>query len=649
MDRLALSVGLPLFVLAVIGNVCLPRILAAPADAHSPGVIDLGPVLPDNPVQCDGKDDTRALNEARRLANGQAVIIASGQTCAASDITLPSLRIERGGLLKPLTGHVITLGDFAAGPYQTFANALTGQGTISLPTQTVACPQWWGGTADGATPSQTYISAALNSGAGRVEMTAGDWKITAPIIWNHIFVTLHGANTLGTYISAGAGVASMIKFEGPVSPGAGGYQIEGVRFNGFSGSNFDGYAIDATINTFIDSAVRNCWFGLSMSAKGAFHGKAVNVWFDSNTFELGANTLHFTLASSLKITGNHFWSCFYNVIDFDNAQLGQFNGISIVDNTIAVHQWGTAIKATNAQDLLISDLIYDPSDVIPAADPNRTSTVFDFDNSDVTLSNIKVSGGLAYLDNDRQHTGTAYTKILYALKSANGAAIRISNSSFKLVQWGLYLTGKITLQVSQLEINQAAADGIYMNNVTGLVSLDHVRIERPGSTWISQNGLTTADCFIRNSEFYDARWNGSPGYGFLLSTKGNLEFNSNVVAKDSSSSALSDFFQTTLSDGAAFFDNNRFIDSVALRGHIFSSNSIGYRVGLNRGMPTGYYAETMPTAGSYRAGDMVINTNPVEMGPRGSKYIVFGWKRLTTGDKHELKIDWFEMRMLTGN
>jgi len=57
----------------------------------------------------------------------------------------------------------------------------------------------------------------------------------------------------------------------------------------------------------------------------------------------------------------------------------------------------------------------------------------------------------------------------------------------------------------------------------------------------------------------------------------------------------------------------------------------------------------MPTSGNYEIGDFVMNITPAETGTAGSKYIILGWSRVTTGSGNVLNTDWFEMRCLTGN
>jgi len=48
---------------------------------------------------------------------------------------------------------------------------------------------------------------------------------------------------------------------------------------------------------------------------------------------------------------------------------------------------------------------------------------------------------------------------------------------------------------------------------------------------------------------------------------------------------------------------------------------------------------------SWTRGDIRINTNPVELGNNGGKYIIEGWKCITSGTPGK----WVEMRVLTGN
>ncbi len=108
-------------------------------------------------AKCAGVNDIAILAAATRTAGDAFVVIPAGQTCAAAaDITIPNLRIEKGGRLKIVTGRTVTISaDFQAGPYEVFANALPGQGAISFSANTSlkqVYPEWWGGLTS-ATPA----------------------------------------------------------------------------------------------------------------------------------------------------------------------------------------------------------------------------------------------------------------------------------------------------------------------------------------------------------------------------------------------------------------------------------------------------------------------------------------------------------------
>lgn len=60
-------------------------------------------------------------------------------------------------------------------------------------------------------------------------------------------------------------------------------------------------------------------------------------------------------------------------------------------------------------------------------------------------------------------------------------------------------------------------------------------------------------------------------------------------------------------------------------------------------------SSALPASGKYIKGHFVRNNTPVELGSASSKYVIYGWIRLTTGSGHVLNTDWLEQRVLTGN
>ena len=60
-------------------------------------------------------------------------------------------------------------------------------------------------------------------------------------------------------------------------------------------------------------------------------------------------------------------------------------------------------------------------------------------------------------------------------------------------------------------------------------------------------------------------------------------------------------------------------------------------------------SSAVPTTGTWNQGDFIRKINTTEAGTAGSKYIVTGWVRATSGSSNTLNTDWFEARVLTGN
>jgi len=73
------------------------------------------------------------------------------------------------------------------------------------------------------------------------------------------------------------------------------------------------------------------------------------------------------------------------------------------------------------------------------------------------------------------------------------------------------------------------------------------------------------------------------------------------------------------------------------------------RLPLGQGSPNVIVSNNaVPSAGTWTAGDFAWNYAPVEAGGGGSKYIILGWSRVTTGSGNVLNTDWFEAPVLTG-
>ena len=69
--------------------------------------------------------------------------------------------------------------------------------------------------------------------------------------------------------------------------------------------------------------------------------------------------------------------------------------------------------------------------------------------------------------------------------------------------------------------------------------------------------------------------------------------------------------------------------------------------GLTEGRISAVYNadSSVPLAGKYEQGDFVRNKTPTELGSPGSRYVIFGWINVASGEPGTF----VQMRFLTGN
>lgn len=195
----------------------------APAvDIRFSGVTGVSPfTLSDIPVvagtsvttmACGGSNDTAALSAANTA--GGTIVIPKGITCASNSQTISAtLRVDNGGLLKPITGQTVTLTGYPdIGLYQAFTNGLSGQGTISFAGNVLlkeVYASWWGPISSGIVDAKPAIQAAndaMPAAGGVLALTTGVYLINSPINLGQ-FVILRGQGYQGTEIRAGIAAA----------------------------------------------------------------------------------------------------------------------------------------------------------------------------------------------------------------------------------------------------------------------------------------------------------------------------------------------------------------------------------------------------------------------------------------------------------
>ena len=201
-------------------------------------------------VECAGDDDTELIRRSIATAKGGPIVIATGRTCTVVDITIPHLKIEDGGILKPRTGHTVTLSaSFEAGPYQVFANAFRGEGTVSFANNSVreVYPQWWGARGDGLWDDTSALNAAFAESGESVFLERGSYKITANLV-PPLCASISGAGRDQAILSPTAGVTNVMKVYGPT------VVLENFQVDGSNTTN-------ATAITFGDATALTAWGG----------------------------------------------------------------------------------------------------------------------------------------------------------------------------------------------------------------------------------------------------------------------------------------------------------------------------------------------------------------------------------------------------
>lgn len=165
-------------------------------------------------MACVGTNDTTILAAASVLA--QTIIIPKGVTCASNSQTISApLDVQYGGLLKPITGQTVILtGAQLAGPWQTFANATAGLGTVSFSGNTALAqvyPYWWGTLSTAGVVTASI--AALPTGGGSLTVVNGDQTFAAFTVSKPTsFILGHGTYTMA--VSASVTVAKNLIVQG---------------------------------------------------------------------------------------------------------------------------------------------------------------------------------------------------------------------------------------------------------------------------------------------------------------------------------------------------------------------------------------------------------------------------------------------------
>jgi len=278
-------------------------------------------------VLCGGTNDTTLLTTAN--ASGGIIQIPNGITCATNNITISTaLQIDKGGLLKPLTGQTATLtGPQLGGIWQRFTNALAGQGTISFANNHVMTSiylEWWGGAGDNSTINDSQWTAATaalaTANGGVLQFSSGTYKFSKDL-------TIPTSNNTFRGLGPGATLISFSSSSYPVQDRA--FYIQGTT------SSVTNISITAANNA---NPVTLTTAGYQLT-----NGQAVTIsgatgnWATGGTFGTGINgTWQIT-----KTGANTF------TIPFNSSTSGALTGSPVVSSDLRAVTGAIAVGATS--------------------------------------------------------------------------------------------------------------------------------------------------------------------------------------------------------------------------------------------------------------------------------------------------------------
>jgi hypothetical protein len=303
---------------------------------------------------------------------------------------------------------------------------------------------------------------------------------------------------------------------------------------------------------------------------------------------------------------------------------------------------------------------------------HRRGVVLDLkQGTDWQISNVsldydgggRLAGGLMNLDMCTHcNVSTFYAKQLGGKMSGFGikdSQVQVSNGYVLDADGTVDTPHAFTFRGTANDVNvtQVTVDGgsgalqqVYFDDgCGGDIRISNSKFSRGPEKIFGTGKNVSANIEIKDSNVVNGQYHAAGAIGPLmnLSTSGRLAIVNNVIGVDDSKSHASGDLALTGS-GEALISGNTFIGTQAAPVFDRSSSQAG-RVASNHGYAETYYQDQMPTSGSWNRGDVVHVVSPAETGARGSKYILVGWIRMTTGSSNVLNKDWMEMRTLTGN
>jgi hypothetical protein len=474
-------------------------------------------------------------------------------------------------------------------------------------------------------PVESYIQAAMDSGAGSIYFPMG-WYVIASALYvtqgnpgsnQASNLTFVGENRTSTYfVGPGASNFTPAGFNNPVlgtpvismiinQSNNGKFSLKNLRFQGDIGAGHALYAIEDGANSQVmfSGVIEDCWFSLSQTNAGIFMGALQNFVVANNTFESAKGCFRLTGIANgdIHFTNNSVYACFDGFLD---GTLDSNLKVNITVQGLNVYGYyrGPVFSANNAQNWQISDVNLQGDD-FAISDVG----ICDFTNS----SGITIDGFAAYgVLHDVLKIAETSIKISNGFIAANTSGIKIGNNASNVTIDNVNITGSVV-----------SAFFHESGNPSGVIKISNCFWNNcGGNMWVDQAGVAAYDVFFENCQFVNAGFpNTTAGArNISITTSGNVNFYNCLIGR-STSDAIANFYIEADGTGDLILTDCTFTALAAPAG---VGNEIGgtqvFKIAGGLGNRyRQYYASAEPATGTWNVGDRVFNSTPVVGQPKG--------------------------------
>lgn len=471
---------------------------------------------------------------------------------------------------------------------------------------------------------QSYVQAAMDSGAGSIFFPMGRYNINAPLYCTNGNVgsnqaanlTFVGENRTSTYLwvnepftaapfnnpNLGTPVKAMIINRS----NNGKFSLKNLRFQGVINLGHAIYALEDGANSqaMYSGVIEDCWFSLQSTNNGVFYGALQNFVVSNNTFEGAKACFRLTGIGNVDIhfDNNSVYACYDPFISANED--ASFKGlVTVTGLNVYGHFRGPVIAGQNAQHWQISDVNLQGDVDTPLGTIGLCEFV---DSSNITLTGFSCYGTL----ND--------------VVKVSGSSLILSNGFIAANNSGIYVTSNnsVNLIIDNVEIKESAVSAFYhpSGNVGGIVKVSNCAwYNSEGNMWVDQTGSATYSLTFENSRFTNAGFpNTTAGTrNFAIETSGNVNFYNCLIGR-TTTDAIANFYIEAEGTGDFVLTDCTFTPLAAPAG---TGNEIGgtQLVKIAGGLGNRYrqyYAAAQPAAGNWNVGDRVFNSVPVVGQPK---------------------------------